>query len=314
MTALFCGRAFADEAAVRLLASSELSSERQRRLVVAAEVALKELSGFQVKQSSGREAVVSAPKGARKTCVQELNCALELAKTANVRHVLLLSAKTDDGQLVLDAQLVDVEDRRGIKKQVEEGNASEPEVAVKGLVEQILPAWARKGWGGVSIADVTDTVKVDGLLLDEATKKQPLALPSGRHDVDVLLDDGTAVLQRLEVSEGSRARVSSNALPSAQLGESGSAGVGALRYVGYGTWTAGVLCVAGSLIAGALANQTLSTVRACEGTDRSCTSAPSARDARQRAEGYAGTGNVLLGVGVGLSAVGAGLVTFDLVQ
>lgn len=296
-----------------MLSHSELSPERQRRLAVAAEVALKELSGFDVKES-GKDAIAAAPKGARRTCAAELNCALEVAKDSGARHVLVLSGKTEDGQLVLDAHLVDTADRRGVKKRIEAGNASEPEVAVKGLVEQILPAWARKGWGGVSVADVTDTVKVDGVLLDENAKRDALPLPSGRHDVDVLLHDGTAVLQRLEVNEGSRVRVSSQALPALALGKAGAASVSTLRYAGYATWTAGVLCVAGSLIAGALANQAVSTVRPCTGTDRACTPNPTAQDARARAESYAATGNVLLGTGLGLSAVGAGLVTFDLVQ
>lgn len=305
--------AFADDAAVRLLTAPALSAERQRRIVVAAEVALKELSGFTVKQS-GRQAVVPVPSGARKSCVQELSCALEVAKSAGARHVLVLAGTTDGGALALDAYLVDVETRRGIKRRVEEGSAAEPEVAVKGLVEQLLPTWARKGWGGLLVADVTDVVKVDGVLLDEAAKRAPLPLPSGRHEVDVLLPDGTAVLQRLEVLEGSRTVVSSSALPTVELGQAGEGHVSTLRYAGYGTWAAGVVCVAGSLIAGALANQALSNVRICEGTDRSCTPNPAAQDARRRADSYASTGNVLLGVGVGLSVGGAGLVTFDLLQ
>lgn len=309
----FSTNAFADDAAVRVLSSSELSTERQRRLAVAAEVALKELSGFSVKEA-GKAAIAPLPRGARKGCAAELACALEVAKEAGVRHVLVISGRTDDGQLVVDGHLVDVEDKRGARKVVEEGNPSEPEAAAKLLVERVVPPWARKGWGGISVASDASLVKVDGQLLNDEGVKEPLPLPAGKHDVDVLLGDGRAVLQRLEVPEGGRAVVSEAALPRAELGRSGSSAASTLRYAGYGTWTAGVLFVAGSFIAGALANQTMATVRVCEGSDRSCTTNAEAQSTRQRAESYATTGNVLLGAGLGLSAVGAGLVTFDLVQ
>lgn len=302
--------AFADRAAVRVLSTSELNMERQRRLAVAAEVALKELSGFQVEEG-GKSDIVPPPPGARKTCVAETACALELAKSVDSQHVLLLSARVSDGRLQLDGQLVDNANQKAVRKTVEEGNPSEPEAAAKQLVESIIPSWARKGWGGVQVADDADTVKVDGVLLTD--RKDVLPLPAGRHEIDVLLPGGKAVLQRLDVGEGSRVEVAAAALPSAEFAEPGKSFVGTTRYAGYAAWAAGTVCIAGSFIAGALARQALNDVRACEGADRTCTSFGDADAARKRGQSYATTGNVLLGVGAGLAITGAGLVTFDLV-
>lgn len=303
--------AFADKASVRVLSSSELSMERMRRLAVAAEVALKEFSGFQVEES-GNAAVVAPPAGAKKNCIEKESCVLAVAKEASTPEVLVLYARVSGGQLTVDAQLVDVPRQKAVRKTVEEGSANEPEAAAKPLVEQILPPWARKGWGGLLVMDDSDVVKVDGQTLGDQARVDPLPLPAGRHEVDVLLPNGSAVLQRLEIGEGSRAEISRDALPTADLVEPGQAIVGTGRYVGYGAWTAGVLCIAGSLISGALAKDTLKDVRTCSGADRSCTNFQDAESARLRSESYAKTGNVLLGVGAGLALVGAGLVTFDL--
>ncbi|MFL5320787.1 MAG: hypothetical protein ACJ790_14085 [Myxococcaceae bacterium] len=311
LSLLLATTAFADKASVRVLSTSELNAERQRRLAVAAEVALKELSGFQVEEG-GKADVVAPPVGAKKSCILEPSCAIDVAKTTESQHVLVLHAKVVDGKLLLDGQLVDLANGKASHKSVEEGNPSEPEAAAKQLVELIVPPWARKGWGGLRVAEDTENVKVDGVMLDDTARKEPLPLPAGRHEVDVLLPDGSAVLQRLEIGEGSRAEVRQEALPSATFVEPGKSFVGTTRYVGYGMWAAGAVCVAGSFIAGALSRQALKDVRPCEGADRSCTNFQDADAARRRSESYATTGNVLLGLGGGLALTGAGLVTWDL--
>ncbi len=87
-----------------------------------------------------------------------------------------------------------------------------------------------------------------------------------------------------------------------------------LRAASYVTFSLGALAVAGSLVAGGLSRGALRGVESCEGRDRDCTSFTRAGPAYERAGSYARTGNVLLGAGAGLSAVGAGLFVFDLLS
>jgi hypothetical protein len=140
-----------------------------------------------------------------------------------------------------------------------------------------------------------------------------LSVPAGAHQLDVVYADGNAVLQRVEVPEGSRTRVDVTHPPEVAA-TAAPEGNGVIRAVSFGLWSAGAVLIAGSLIAGSLSRQTGAGQNPCAGTSRTCSTFDVATERHRQAEAYAQTGNVLLGTGLVLAAGGIGVFTFDLVR
>lgn len=275
-----------------------------KRLQRATETALKQVSGLSVGEGPAWK------KGAPRKCGDD--CARDLAGSFSPGGVVLLDLKAVDGkgervsvelQLWLDGEKVG--SKRG------EGSVDGFETAIKPVIEALLPAWARKGFGGLRVeVEPGSVVKVDGRLVSPKAG-EVLAVPAGVHQVDVIFPEGHAVLQRMEVAEGTRARLEPTS-PAAMVSGSGTpAGTSVLRGVSYGVFVAGSMGVAGGLVAGALGRGTGAGLQSCTVDTRSCASLDVVLEKQAQAQAYATTGNVMLGVGTGLLITGAGLFLID---
>lgn len=278
---------------------SDVALKRAQR---ATETALKQVSSLPVGEGPAFK------KGAPKRCE---DCARDLAASLNAAGVVLLDLRALDGKgdrVAVEVQLWVDGERLGVKRG--EGSIEGFEAAVKPVLEALLPAWARKGFGGLRLPGEAGTVvKVDGRLAS-ARAGDVLAVPAGVHQVDVVFPEGHAVLQRVEVGEGARVQVEALSPAEAVTGKA-PRGMSALRGVSYGVFVAGAAAIAGGLVAGALGRGTGEGLASCQGDKRDCATLDVVQAKQAQAEAYATTGNVMLGVGGGLAATGVALFIID---
>ena len=280
-----------------------VSDASVRRLQRAVESSLKQVSGLAVGEGPAFK------KGAPKKCTDD--CARDLVGSLSAAGVVLIDLRGLEGkgervavelQLWLDGERVAT--KRG------EGTVEGFETSLKGVVEGLLPAWARKGFGGLRVQVEPGTVvKVDGRLLT-AKPGEVAAVPAGPHQVDVVFPEGHAVLQRLDVAEGSRVKVEALSPAEALTGKAPK-GSSALRGVSYGVFVAGAATMAGGLIAGTLGRNTAADLTSCQGDTRTCASLDRVQQLQAQSQTYASTGNVMLGVGSGLVVTGVALFLID---
>lgn len=273
-----------------------------KRLQRATEAALKQASSLQVGEGPAWK------KGAPKKCTDD--CARALVESLGGAAVLLdlKSADAKGERVSIELQLWLDGERVGSKRG--EGTIDGFETGIRPQLEGLLPGWARKGFGGLRLEVEPGTVvKVDGRL--PSGKGEVVAVPAGVHQVDVVFPEGHAVLQRLEVPEGTRVRLEATAPSAAVTGKVGK-GMTALRGVSYGVFVAGAATMAGGLVAGTLGRHTAGDLTApCRGDVRDCTTLDVVLTKQAQAQAYADTGNVMLGVGAGLAATGVVLFLID---
>lgn len=188
---------------------------------------------------------------------------------------------------------------------------------VKVLLDGVLPAWMKKGWGGVRLSEEPppgSVLKIDGRVL--TGKRAPvIALSSGAHQLDVVFPDGRAVLQRIEVTEGSRTRVAVTPPQGvSQAGASGGSGFSALRLTSYAAWMVGAATLLSAFIVAFVGRSTANGNSPCRPDSRGCVDIEVALENQRKAQGYAAIANVLLGTGLAFSVAGAGLFTIDAVR
>lgn len=283
-----------------VLDSNGPSDAVTRKAQKAVDTSLRALSGSGVKDGAPWK------KGAPKKCTDD--CAKELVASLDTPGVALLELKGSDTRIVFELSFWLDGERAGTRKGETPPDALEP--SMKAALEQLLPGWMRKGFGAMAVqVEGGSVVKVDGRVV-AARNGDLVPVPAGAHQVDVVFPNGSAVMQRLEVAEGGRVplEVESTTALSARA----SSGPTALRYGSYGLFMAGAGSVAAGLIAGALARGTGIGLSSCDSPDaRSCSTLAQAQAAHLQAQQYAGTGNVLLGVGASLMALGVSLFVVD---
>jgi hypothetical protein len=230
-------------------------------------------------------------------------------RAAGAGLVVLLSLKGQGEKVVADVALWLEGGKLGSRRV--EGGLDELEAVFAPPLSSLMPLWARRGWGGLRLDALPGAVvKVDGQVM--AWKAgDVLAIPAGTHAVDVLHPDGRAVLSRVTVEEGARARLETPPLPELTT-DAPRGGVSALRATSYGLWMGGAALLAGSLIAGALGRGTGEGMGACTDTSRACPTIDVALERNRQAQAYAATANVLLYSGLAFTVAGAGLFTIDL--
>lgn len=286
-----------------ILDSSGVSDVALKRAQRATETALKQVSSLTVGEGPAYK------KGSPKRCTEE--CARDLVGSLSAAGVVLLELRSLDARsdrVAVEVQLWVDGERLGLKRG--EGSIEGFEGAVKPVLEALLPAWARKGFGGLRLEVEPGTVvKVDGRLANTKAGGV-LAVPAGVHQVDVVFSEGHAVLQRVQVDEGSRVKVEALSPAEAVSGKAPK-GMSTLRGVSYGVFVAGAAAIAGGLIAGALGRGTAAGLASCQGDKRDCQTLDEVQIKQAQAEAYANTGNVMLGVGGGLAATGVGLFIID---
>ncbi len=283
-----------------LIDSNGPSEASARKAQKALDASLKALSGAPVKDSTPWR------KGSPKKCTDE--CAKELASSLGTPGVAVMELKGSDTRIVFDLSFWLDGERVGSRKGETPPEALEP--SLKAALEQLLPGWMRRGFGAMSVrVEGGSVVKVDGRVVP-TRNGELVAVPAGVHQVDVVFPDGNAVLQRLEVPEAGRVPLEVES-PTA-LTARASAGPTALRYASYGLFMAGAGSIAAGLIAGALSRGTGIGLTSCDSPDaRACSTLAEAQAANVQARAYASTGNVLLGVGASLAALGVSLFVVD---
>lgn len=286
-----------------ILDANGVSDVALKRAQRATETALKQVSSLAVSEGPAFK------KGAPRKCGDD--CARELAHSLSTAGVVMLDLRALDGKgdrVAVEVQLWIDGERLGLKRG--EGSIEGFEAAVKPVLEALLPPWARKGFGGLLVeAERGTVVKVDGRLATAKTG-DVLPVPAGVHQVDVVFAEGHAVLQRVQVDEGSRVKVAALSPAEAVSGKAPK-GTSTLRGVSYGVFVAGAAAIAGGLIAGALGRGTAAGLASCQGDKRDCQTLDEVQAKQAQAEAYATTGNVMLGVGGGLAATGVGLFIID---
>ncbi len=279
---------------------------RVERAQRATEAALRQVSALAVGEGPAFK------RGAPKKCDED--CAGELVASLQAAGVVLLELRGLDAKgerVAVEVQLWLDGEKVGGKRG--EGTVEGFEAAVRPALEALVPPWARKGYGGLRLQFEPGTVvKVDGRLAS-AQAGEVLAVPAGVHQVDVIFPEGHALLQRVEVAEGSRVKVEAQAPGEAVAVKASSAG-GPLRAVSYAAWMAGTAATAGGLIVGGLGRGTQQGLTPCEGDFRGCAPLDEVLQRQQQGQAYADVGNALLGVGVGLAVTGAVLFVIDAVR
>lgn len=294
----------AERLAVRLQHGGALSAAEAERVLGQAEQVGRELTAL---------AVTRVPEGLLTgRCGGQDSCLRAVAAEARTEHVLVLGV-VPRRQGVLDVDVAWVDTVRGsvAKRPVAGVSAAGLARELRPAVAALVPSFARKGWGGL-VAPDSARLRVDGRMTEPG---EVVALTAGPHEVDLLLPSGEATLTRERIPEGARLRLEPRPdfLPEAGASQAPSRGKG-LRAASYVTFSVGALAVAGSLVAGGLSRGALRDVQPCAGGQRPCTAFTTASPAYAQAGRYARTGNVLLGAGAGLVAVGAGLFVFDLLS
>jgi hypothetical protein len=291
----------AERLSVRVMDGGGLGAPEAQRVVGAAVELARELSALTVSSVEG-----VAPRCAEDACLRAM-----LAE-ARVEHGLfLLVTPTRRGMLDVEASWVQAVDGSIARQRSPGAAVAELKAALRPMLTALVPPFARKGWGGLVVVADSARLRVDGRALAPAGGVLPVT--AGPHEVDLLLPSGEALLSRELVPEGVRLRLTPP--PESAVGGRRAAAHGkGLRIASYVTFSLGALAVAGSLVAGGLSRNAIKDIEPCLGTDRGCSRYPEARAAYDKADRYARTGNVLLGVGVGLTTVGVGLFAFDLVS
>lgn len=293
--------AFAQGITVAVLDANGVSDAAPRRLQKMTEAALRQVSSLAVSEGP------TWKKGAPRKCD---DCARELAASLGTSAAVLLDLRPGEGKgerVSVDVQLwVDgarLSSKRG------EGALDGFETAIRPVMEGLLPAWARKGFGALSVElEPGAVLKVDGRLA--GNKGGLVSVPAGTHQVDVVFAEGHAVLQRLEVPEGNRVKLEV-ASPAQVVDTRAPSGTSVLRGVSYATFVAGSAAIAGGLVAGSLGRQTGAGLTSCQGNVRSCATLEDVLQKQKEAQAFADTGNVLIGVGSGLAITGAALFLID---
>jgi len=297
--------ASAETGMVLVLSPPELDPEKAEALLQSAEEGLKELSSLEVKP--GKLAGPPSKPG----CLKEAACLGGIVRATGADQVLLINPLPEAAAVELEVMLLD-KTGQAQRESSELGAFKRADSAITAALQKVLPGWLRKGWGGVDVPAAATAVKVDGKLLP-ARPNVPAAAPAGRHELDVRTPAGS-VLHLVQVKEGTRTKLPDAALPTAANTSIPKGAASPVRYVAYGAWTAGALGLAGAFVAGGLANFQLSSVTACQGTSRTCTTFPEVQAAEGRAASLNQAGNVMLAAGAGLAVAGAGLFTFDLLR
>ncbi len=274
-----------------------------RKIQRSVEALLKKLSGLPVGEGPAFK------PGPRRSCA-DLACQRLVVAGAGTPAVALLSLRSSKGGVAFDVSFWLEGERLGIE--LGDAELEAPEPGLKSALDAVLPAWAKRGWGGLRLdAQKGAVVKLDGRAMAK-TEGLLLSVPAGTHQLDVLYPDGNAVLQRVEVPEGSRTRVDATAPPTVIAAS--VEGNPVLRAVSFGLWAAGAVAIAGSLVAGSLSRQAGAGQNSCSGDGRGCSTFDVATERHRQAQAYASTGNVLLGTGAVLATAGAGVFVFDLIK
>lgn len=277
-------------------------------MVRASEAAVRELSTL-VLQTALPPSLLFKRCGA-----EDPGCWMALAAKANADYGLVLAADPSGG-LSVDLVLVDLKARRVAQRRFTAPSADAAAPAARAAVEALVPAFLRRGYGGFLVdLPVGSRLKVDGKVVLAEPSRAPVPVPNGRHEVDLLMPDGTAMLTRADVAEGQVTPLALRAERPAAGGDR-PAGNNALKITSAVLWTAGTAAAVAAFGVAASANGRATTVfHPCTDANRNCVTQEQALAGQQDLALSMQMANILL-IGGGALAAGGGVVfTFDLLQ
>ena len=278
-----------------------LSGVETERMLGVCESVVRELTGLSV--------VRGLPVSSSSRCGGREDCLLAMARESGTEHMLVVEV-VPRRQVVVDVDVAWVDTVLGgvSRRSVTGVPPSTVEKELRATAALVMPAFVRKGWGGVVVPGGA-RLRVDGRMTGP---DEVLALTAGPHEVDLLPSSGRAVLFQEEIVEGTRLRLAPGGDPGPSAGASETGRGQGVRVASAVTFSLGALAVASALVAGGLSRSALGGLRPCTDTSRDCSSFSEAGPAYARSGSEARVGNVLLGVGAGLTGVGIGLFVFDL--
>lgn len=291
----------AERLAVRVLDGGGLGSTEAQLVLSAGTELARELTAL----------TVSPVSGLSRKCGDEACLHAMLSEVKAEQGLFLTVTPARKGTVDVEATWVDGAGGAAVRRRVSGASTADLKGALRPGVAALVPGFVRKGWGGLVVEADAARLRVDGRAQTSSGPVVPVT--AGPHEVDLLLPSGEAALSRELVPEGARLRLT----PPEQMaaGVTGTAARGkGLRVASYVTFSVGAVALAGSLVAGGLSRNAIKGVEPCMDAGRMCSRFPEAQAAYDKSDRYARTGNVLLGVGGGLSAVGVGLFVFDLVS
>jgi hypothetical protein len=254
---------------------------------------------------------VNPVSGMSRRCSDDACLRARLSEVNAEQGLFLVATSARRGTVDVEALWVDGAAGGSMRRRVSGVATGELKAALRPVVVALVPAFVRKGWGGLVVEADAARLRVDGRAVTASGSVVPVT--AGSHEVDLLLPSGEAALSRELVPEGARLRLTPPEEMTAGVMRKAARGKG-LRVASYITFSLGALAIAGSLVAGGLSRNALEGVQPCVEAGQACSRFPDARAAYDKSDRYARTGNVLLGVGGGLSTVGVGLFVFDLVS
>jgi len=272
----------------------------------ATEAALREVSTLVL-----QPALPASPL-AKRCGAEDPGCWVALASKANADYGLVLVADPAGG-LTVDLVLVDLKARKVTQRRFTSPSQDAAAQTARSVLEALVPAFLRRGYGGFLVDLPAGTrLKVDGKVVLAEPSRAPVPVQNGRHEVDLLLSDGTAVLTRADVAEGQVAALTLKTERPTYGGDRSAENNG-LKITSAVLWTAGTAAAAAAFGVAAAANGRATTVfHPCTSTDRTCVTQQEAITGQQELAQSMLLANILL-IGGGALAVGGGVVfTFDL--
>ena len=289
--------------------SASVTESNAAAVVRSTEASLRELSTF-VLQPALPPALVPKRCGA-----EDPGCWMSLAAKAGADYGLVLVADSAGGYTV-DLVLVDLKARKVAQRRFTAPSQDVAAQSAKAALEALVPAFLRRGYGGFLVDLPPGTrLKVDGKVVLAEPSRAPVPVPNGRHEVDLLLPGGSALLTREDVAEGQVTPLALSAVrQQAAAGGGGAAGNNALKITSAALWTAGTAAAVTAFGLAASANfRATNVLRPCTGSDRTCITQAEAVAAQQQMAQSMQTANLLLIGGGVLAGAGGVVFTFDLV-
>ncbi|MBI3184476.1 MAG: hypothetical protein HYZ28_20260 [Myxococcales bacterium] len=301
-------------AAVVLVGSTKGLSPREVDLVLEAALAeMRASSGF---SADATASLAAGSEVASLGCELEPECLLRVAESIEVDALVAVRA-TAEGRKEVAFQLLWVAgDARGLPTESEAALHRTPAAIEKGVragVRAALPAYARKGMGGLTVlAETGSEVLVDGQRAGQAPFSEPLVVSAGIHRVDVITPSGRREARSAEVAEGRKASLDASAaseavasltMPPEPKGRT-------LRTASFLVGGAGVLSLGAGVYFGLESNSLNERIRAGECQELPCPEGMTQQQAQslnQESSSRAMLGNVGLFTGL-LFTAGAGVL------
>lgn len=283
--------------------SSALPEAQAAQLARTAESLLRETSSLAL-QPALPPSVIS------KRCGKEdPDCWVALAARAGTDYGLVM-VMDPMGGLSAEVVMVDLRARRLTERRLTAPSVEGAGNALRAAIDALVPPYLRRGFGGLQVElPAGARLKVDGKVVLTQPSRTPVPVQSGRHEVDLLLPSGQAVLQRAEVSEGQTSALQLQLAPPAEVQRSNDA----LLATSAALWSAGTVSVVGALLLSAVVNFRVQQVQSCA-TASDCPTQGAADQERQSANQLTGVANGMMAGGAVLAGVGGAIFVFDLVQ